>query len=112
MDKAFVAQGVARKLWATENSVDQAMAEASQLLAAMVEARMELKVSAVTGDVAYGKVAEAIATLAQARSALVEAHGALEETKLRVGVRTKMAGQWDKDDPTLPFVQLVDRQAS
>ena len=34
--------------------------------------------------------------LSEARSALVEAHGELNETKLRLGIRTKMAGVEDK----------------
>jgi len=39
MDKAFVAQKVANKLWSAENTVDAAMAEAASLMAELAVAR-------------------------------------------------------------------------
>ena len=60
MDKAFVAQRVATKLFSTEKAVDAAMVEAAELLAGMIEARGQLKVSAITGDAAQAKLVEAI----------------------------------------------------
>lgn len=92
MEKAFVAQRVANKLFATENAIDAAMLEASEMMAEMLKARKELGVSAVVGDQANAKLVEAIAALGAARTAMVEAHGVLGETKLRLGIRTKMAG--------------------
>jgi len=100
VDKAFVAQRVATKLFSTEKAVDAAMVEAAELLAGMVEARAQLKVSAITGNVAQAKLVEAIAALGEARTAVVEMHRELAETKLRVGIRTKLIGVEDKpDDP-------------
>lgn len=98
MDKAFVAQRVATKLFSTEKAVDAAMVEAAQLLAGMIEARAELKISAITGDAAQAKLTQAIAALSQARSAIVETHGELAEAKLRVGIRTKLIGVEDKPE--------------
>ena len=92
MDKVFVVKRLAEKLWSTEDAIDGAIAQASGLLAAGVEARQELKVSALFGDEATSKVAEAVKALADARHAMVEAHNALSEDKLRLGVRTKMDG--------------------
>lgn len=96
MEKALVAQRVANRLFATEKAVDAAMAEAASLMMSIAEARTELGLSAVVGDNATSKVAEAIATLAEARRAVVAAHANLAETKLRVGIRTKLIGVSDK----------------
>ena len=96
MEKALVAQRVANRLFATEKAIDAAMAEAAALMMSMSEARTELGLSAVVGDDATSKVAQAIATLAEARRAVVAAHANLDETKLRIGVRTKLIGVSDK----------------
>jgi hypothetical protein len=95
MEKVFVVKRVAEKLWATEEAIDGALAEASGLMSGLIEARRELKLSATVTDAATAKIAEAMKALAEARTAMVEAHGALDEVKLRIGVRTKM-DQWTK----------------
>lgn len=102
MDKAFVAQRVATKLFSTEKAVDAAMVEAAELLAGMVEARAQLKVSAMTGDAAQAKLVEAISALGEARTAVVEMHRELAEVKLRVGIRTTLIGVEDKPDEPAP----------
>ena len=96
MEKALVCQRVANRLFATEKAVDAAMSEAASLMTAIAEARADLGLSAIVADDATGKVAQAIATLAEARRAVVAAHGNLAETKLRIGVRTKLIGVSDK----------------
>ncbi|WP_454717827.1 hypothetical protein [Caulobacter segnis] len=96
MEKVFVAQRVATKLFASENAVDAAMVETAELMADLLKARKQLGVSAVVGDRATSKLAEAMAALSEARSAMVEAHGELATTKLRLGIRTKMTGAEDK----------------
>ena len=90
MDKVFVVKRVAEKLWATEDSIDAALANASKLMVGLVEAREELKVSHIVTDAATTKIAASLAALAEARKAMVEAHAELSEVKLRIGVRTKM----------------------
>jgi hypothetical protein len=96
VEKAFVAQRVANKLFATENAVDAALAEATELMADMLRARQDLNLSATVGDAAVAKLIEAISAMGEARSAMVAAHSQLAETKLRVGIRTKLAGVEDK----------------
>jgi hypothetical protein len=96
MEKALVCQRVANRLFATEKAVDAAMAEAASLMMSIADARADLGLSAIVADGATSKVAEAIATLADARRAVIAAHANLEETKLRIGVRTKMIGVSDK----------------
>ncbi len=97
MDKTHVAQGVANQLWTAENAVDAAMVEASKLMTDLMQARQELRLSAVVADPAYAKIAEAISALSTARTAMVDAHNELAEAKLRVGIRTKLIGIWGKD---------------
>lgn len=92
MEKAFVAQRVANKLFATEAAVDAAMVEVAGMMAELMQARKDLGLSATVGDTACAKVADAIQALASARSAIVEAHSQLDETRLRVGIRTRMGG--------------------
>ncbi|MGH7009719.1 MAG: hypothetical protein ACREEX_02685 [Caulobacteraceae bacterium] len=72
------------------------MSEASALMADMLQARKDLGLSAVVADAAFTKVVAAISALGEARSAMVSAHGELEQTKLRIGIRTKLAGYEDK----------------
>lgn len=101
MDKAFVVQGLANKLWATENTMDAAIADASKLMAGLVEARQELNVSHIVIDPSVKKIAEAISAMSEARAALIEAHHAMAEAKLRIGVRTKLVGIVPSDDKKL-----------
>ena len=96
MEKALVAQRVANQLFSTENSVDAAILEASQLMAALIEARQEMGVAATLGTAAVSKIAVAMSALTAAREACVEAHNELAEVKLRIGVRTKMVGTGPK----------------
>ncbi len=90
MEKALVAQRVANQLASTEDSIDAAIKETSQLLTGLLDARQELKMSAVFGDDAARKVTDAIAALAVARQSVVDAHNELAELKLRAGIRTKL----------------------
>lgn len=109
MDKAFVAQRVATKLFATEKAIDAAMVQAAELLAGAVEARGQLGVSAVTGDSAQAKLVEAISALGEARTAIVGMHHEMAELKLRLGIRTKLIGVEDKtEEPPAPKGLLRD----
>lgn len=101
MDKVTVVKGVVSKLYTTEASIDQALADASQLVGEMIKARQELGLAAPTGDAAMQKLTVAMAALADARSAVVEAHSALDDVRLRLGVRTRMAGIVPKPEASI-----------
>jgi hypothetical protein len=90
MEKVFVAQRVASKLYATEAAVDGALSEAAELMSEMLKARKDVKVSTVVGDEAASKLVDAIKALGEARTAMVGVHNELSEVKLRLGIRTKM----------------------
>jgi len=93
MEKAFVAQRVAKKLFVTEAAVDGALVEASELMSEMLKARQDVQVSMVFADEAQAKLMEAMKALSDARSAMVAVHNELNEAKLRLGIRTKMGGE-------------------
>jgi hypothetical protein len=113
MDKALIAQTVANKLFATEDAVDTAIVEASKLLGGLVEARHEMRLSAVVGDDVVVKVAAALTALAEARKAVVEAHNELAEVKLRVGIRAKLLGVVDKTQGAVQHEPMIGhRRAS
>jgi hypothetical protein len=96
VEKALVAQRVANKLFATENSIDAAIVEATALMSGFIEARREIGFAATLGAEAVGKIAATLSALSDARQAIVEAHGELNEVKLRLGIRTKMIGTGPK----------------
>jgi hypothetical protein len=90
MEKVFVAQRVAKKLFTTEAAVDGALVEASELMSEMLKARTDVKVSMVFADDVQVKMMEAMKALSEARTAMVAVHNELNEAKLRLGIRTKM----------------------
>jgi len=94
MEKVFVAKAVTAKLYSTEAAVDSALNEAAQLLAAMNQARVDLKVSRIFADDANVKLMAAMQALTEARTAMVGVHNELGEAQLRLGIRTKM--DWSK----------------
>jgi uncharacterized protein YqgV (UPF0045/DUF77 family) len=97
VEKVFVAQRVATKLFASEKAVDAAMVQVSEMIAELVQARKDMGLSATVGNATTAKFAEAMQALASARTSIVEAHTQLDETRLRVGIRTKLSGFEDKD---------------
>ena len=96
MERALVVQRAANKLFAAEASIDQAMADAATLMVEFQAVRQELNTSAIFADEATVKLVQSLAALAQARSAMVACHHEMAEAKLRLGVRTKLAGTGDK----------------
>ncbi|MEH6677491.1 hypothetical protein [Phenylobacterium sp.] len=108
MEKAFVAQRVANKLFATEESVDAALIEATELMTEMLKARKDVGVSTVFGDDAAAKLVEAIKALGEARTAMVGVHGELNEAKLRLGVRTKLTGPDKPQEPVRAAPMMRD----
>jgi hypothetical protein len=110
MEKAFVAQRVAKKLFTTEAAVDSALIEATELMGEMLKARQDVNVSMVFADDVQVKMMEAMKALSEARSAMVAVHGELNEAKLRLGIRTKMNGM-DKPAEGASREQTVMREA-
>ena len=104
MEKAFVAQRVAKKLFTTEAAVDSAMVEAAELMGEMLKARQDVNVSLVFADDVQVKMMQALKALSEARSAMVGVHSELNEAKLRLGIRTKMDGMDKPKEASAPSV--------
>lgn len=98
MEKVFVAKRVAGKLVSTEAAVDAAVTEVAEMMAELMQARKDLGLSATFGHGVTAKVADAMQALIVARTAMVEAHTELDETRLRLGVRTRMVGDIKPQD--------------
>ena len=96
MEKAFVAQGVAKKLFSTEAAVDGALVEASEFMSEVLKARKDVNTSLVFADNVQVKLMEAMKALSEARTAMVSVHNELNEAKLRLGIRTKLNGPENK----------------
>ena len=107
MEKAFVAQRVATKLFTTEAAVDAAMIEATELMADMLKARTDVGTSLVFADDVQIKMVEAIKALGEARTAMVGVHHELTEAKLRLGIRTSLGGVENKP----PMMRKADKTA-
>ena len=104
MEKAFVAQRVAQKLFVTEAAVDGALSEAAELMSEMLASRKEVNTSLVFADDAQVKLMAAMKALSEARTAMVAVHNELNEAKLRLGIRAKMSGH---DKP--PLMEVVEQ---
>ena len=96
MDKVFVAQRVANKLFETEAAVDGALVEASELMSEMLKARKDVNTSLVFADDVQVKMMEAMKALSEARTAMVAVHNELNDAKLRLGIRAKMSADGEK----------------
>jgi len=103
MDRNEVIAGIASDLYATENSVDAAIAQASTFVQTMVASRSTLSVSAIAGAGAQSKVMEAMAALAVARDAVIAAHHELAKDHRRMGWGVYAAGPVDKPEDNRPI---------
>ena len=110
MEKAFVAQRVAKKLFTTEAAVDGALVEASELMSEMLKARKDVHASMVFADDVQVKMMEAMKALSEARTAMVAVHSELAEAKLRLGIRTKMQGEGEKPPQSAPVQHTTFRE--
>lgn len=108
MEKVFVVKRVASKLHGTEAAIDAAMVQTAEMMAELVQARKDLGLSPTFAAGATTKIVAAVAALSEARQAMVAAHADLEETRLRLGVRTKMIG-WDLKEGS---AQVADERLS
>ena len=67
-------------------------------MAELLQARKDLNLSATFGHDVSVKVADAMQALIAARTAMVDAHAQLDESRLRLGLRTRMVGDIKPED--------------
>jgi hypothetical protein len=79
---------VASELFETERAIDELLAHAARLSAALPEARFQAKLSGVMGQAAIESSTELMSAVANARSIAVRLHGQLDDLKTDIGLRT------------------------
>ncbi|MDI6624699.1 MAG: hypothetical protein QME55_08210 [Brevundimonas sp.] len=106
MDKAQVIASLAGDLYATEQSVDEAIARATTLVQSMIGTRTVLGVSAVVGSESQAKAMDAIASLGAARQAMVTCHEELAKDHRRMGYGVYASDGQDKprEVPKVPII--------
>jgi len=90
MEKVFVAQRLAKRLWKTEETVDAALAEAATLMSDIIQGRKDLQVSSIFASEIDVKLMAAVQALTEARTAMVGVHNEMSEAQLRLGIRTRL----------------------
>lgn len=103
MDKLEVMRTVVDDLYATERSIDDAIAQSTDFVATMIQARRDVNLSAVVGAEAQSKMMEAVAALGVARNAVVAAHADLAKVQRLVGLGHVATGPVDKPEEDVPM---------
>lgn len=103
MDKLEVMRTVVDDLYATERAIDDAIAQSTDFVATMIQARRDVNLSAVVGAEAQSKMMEAVAALGVARNAVVAAHADLAKVQRLVGLGHVATGPVDKPEEDVPM---------
>ncbi|MHC3127418.1 hypothetical protein OB03_09035 [Brevundimonas sp. GN22] len=96
MDRTEVVTSISSELYATEQSVDAAIAHAAAMVQAMIAGRNQLSISPVAGTASQSKAMATIAALSAAREAIVECHAEMQKDHRRMGWGVYAAGPVDK----------------
>lgn len=94
-ERLAVANKVASDLHAAEAAIDAAIQKIGILMATLPEAQNTAKLSAVSGDAAYGHLGAAINGMIAGRTSIVALHNELANIKNFVGLRNVVVGTGD-----------------
>lgn len=86
------AQHVANHLIPAETALDHALMSVALLTTAVVTARLDANLSAITGHQAIARIGQVTTLLTQARTELVHAHEDLAQAKINIGLRETSFG--------------------
>lgn len=86
------AQQLANRLFETEGAIDDAITKMAELAGYMPVARSSANLSAVVGQDAIAQAAQTLAVLVEARGQIVETHHKLANAKDRIGLREMAMG--------------------
>jgi hypothetical protein len=105
------AQGVADRLLATENGIDNALTLAAALSGHLPQARLSAQLAAEVGHEAIELASEAFQHLVRARAAMVKAHQSLAQVQVRIGLESfAFGGSYGK--PPAAQLQVVKQHAA
>jgi hypothetical protein len=102
MQRKIIGARVAQELFALETSVETTFGAMANFAGLLANARAEANLSAVYGQDVLEDVNAAMASLLQARRALVKAHGGLADMRDQVGLRSVSFGVQDKPPVEAP----------
>ena len=91
-ERVSAAKKIASDLHRAEDAIDEALICIAQLAAPLPTARRDTNMSAIVGQAAMSKVANALAAAGEVRQLLTDAHLALTVTQKEVGLGTRMFG--------------------
>ena len=91
-ERLSAAKKIASELHEAEDAIDETMIRIAQLAATLPTARRDINMSAIVGQEAMSKVANALAAAGEVRQLLTDAHLALTVTQKEVGLGTRMFG--------------------
>jgi len=91
-ERVSAAKKIATELHQAEDAIDEAMIRIAQLAATLPAARRDTNMSAIVGQEAMAKIANALAATGEVRQLLTDAHLALTVTQKQVGLGTRMFG--------------------
>ena len=86
------AKKIAADLHQAEDAIDEAMIRIAMLAATLPTARRDMNMSAIVGQDAVAKVANALAAAGEVRQLLTDAHLSLTATQKQIGLGTRMFG--------------------
>lgn len=86
------AKKIAGELHEAEDAVDEVMIRIARLAATLPAARRDTNMSAIVGQEAMAKIAQALAATGEVRQLLTDAHLALTVTQKEIGLGTRMFG--------------------
>ncbi len=91
-ERMSAAKKIASDLHQAEDAIDDTMISIARLAATLPTARRDTNMSAIVGQEAMAKVAQALAAAGEVRQLLTDAHLALSVTQKQVGLGTRMFG--------------------
>lgn len=111
------AENLAEKLFAAEQTLDEAICKMGDLIGYMPIARTTAHLSAVVGQDAISEAAETLSAMVGARAHLVATHNRLADVRDQIGLREVAMGSTDMKPPALVtareanIVKMVDDAA-
>ena len=106
-----------KRLFATEEALDEAICKIGDLIGYMPEARTTANLSAVVGQEAISEATETLNAMVAARGHLVATHNRLAEVRDQIGLQVMGLGSGDMKPPVQnrnnveTLVNMVDNAA-
>jgi hypothetical protein len=101
MKRSIPAVRVARRLQATEHTLDRALVETSALIQSMVECRTEAGLAAEVGQTALMSMIEGLRRLGEARGAVAEGHASLADVAETQDLGWRLEGPLESKEPRI-----------